>query len=145
MCSVNGRASNLAYGMFAHKGTHRMAKFKHHRARNSNRMMAIWNVLLICYFIEIANNVALSIIAQSIEDNMGNKICSDHLMYMNGGGRVVVVYIPLFIIAHSVSRSRLRSRAHLHTHTLMCTTHRLLTRSHIYRLHGRSALPIHAG
>ncbi|XP_031626202.1 nephrin-like isoform X1 [Contarinia nasturtii] len=53
-----------------HKKIHRMAKFKHRRARARNRMMTIWNVLLICYFIEIANNVALSIIAQNIEDNM---------------------------------------------------------------------------
>lgn len=127
MCSVNGRTSNLAFGMFAHKGTtHRMAKFKHHRARNSNRMMAIWNVLLICYFIEIANNVALSIIAQSIEDNMGNKIYSYLLMYV----WMVLLYPFVYYRIHFIRK---------HTHVLA----RSLIHSHIHQLHEQMSILLH--
>lgn len=111
MYSVNRHESSLVSGMLAHKGTHRMAKFKHHRARNSNRMMAIWNVLLICYFIEIANNVALSIIAQSIEDNMGNKIYSYLLSCI-----YIVVVVSFCLLLRTVSHS-FTCFIRLHTHT----------------------------
>lgn len=78
-CSENEctNAMNSTTNKHIAQNKNRMTKLKHHRrARGSNRMTTIWNVLLICYFIEMANNVALSIIeAQGIEDNnMGNKI-----------------------------------------------------------------------
>lgn len=140
MCSVNGRASNLAFGMFAHKGTHRMAKFKHHRARNSNRMMAIWNVLLICYFIEIANNVALSIIAQSIEDNMGNKIRSDHLACI---WMVLLLLLLSYPFDYHRAQSQSLTRLHLHTHMFYASlAHSFAYLSVAWVL---STRPIHAG
>lgn len=95
--------------MHMHKKIHRMAKFKHHRARARNRMMTIWNVLLICYFIEIANNVALSIIAQNIEDNMGNKI-----------------YTWIYGVVHTHTCTHMHARTHrqtvicLRTHSMSC-------------------------
>lgn len=52
----------------------RMAKIDHRRQRISKRAMTLWNALLFCYFIENANNIAISITAQTIEDNMGNTL-----------------------------------------------------------------------
>lgn len=94
-----------------------MAKFKHHRARSSNRMMTIWNVLLICYFIEIANNVALSIIAQSIEDNMGNKIQPSPLL----SSRILSVLYLIYLYMCVCSCVAV-SHACLYVYTLIART-----------------------